>query len=91
MITHRIDFHRAVASDWVVPIYKGERLGRSIRLPLLDGARRLLRLGLAAPEDRIEVWRDGQLVMAAPIWAAAKLSVDGIYFNLWRARFGGVG
>ena len=55
-------------------VYKGHSLGVS-RTPLLSAARKLLQLGLAQPEDRIETWRDNILSMSAPVEAAAELDV----------------
>ena len=75
MKTHRVNLTRTNKADRCAMVYKGHSLGVS-RTPLLSAARKLLQLGLAKPEDRIETWRDNILSMSAPVNAAAKLTVD---------------
>jgi len=80
MKTHRVNLTRTNKADRCAMVYRGHSLGVS-RTPLLSAARKLLQLGLAKPEDRIETWRDNILSMSAPVEAAAKLDVMGETFR----------
>jgi hypothetical protein len=80
---HRIDL-APVPHRWGEPrrsgrcksvmTYRGRVLGES-DAPLYDGARRLLYLGLAAPEDVIETFRGGWPHMRATVGRACELIV----------------
>lgn len=90
MITHRLDIVSASFDDKVALSYRGSVI-KPLRLPLLEGARLLLKLGLASRGDRIEVWRGDVMCLAGLVGVAANLephSSGG--FGRYRSRHGGV-
>jgi hypothetical protein len=76
VLTHRIHLVPAKQADSALMFYKDALIGRPTRVPLCAAAPWLLANGVADPADRIETYRNGVLCLAAPIAAAAKLTVQ---------------
>ena len=76
MATHKVEMGPLTSSGLTPCFVDGVEILRTRHGAIYDGARHLLEHGLAAPEDRIEIWRGSMMCMSGQVGRCAEWTVS---------------